>query len=544
MVIAAPPAGTPLHTTLHHRLVVTVAGVPVDALAADTGHDTRRYTGGASITLPLPLPAHLVDAVTGELLSQPVTIQMGHDETGIRPVFVGRIDDTAGEIDERDATITIRCSGGSTVLDWPEPTDLVYAGPIALADIFRSLCARRGVPIFRAESVLAPDGAVVLLGGNPDVNDGNVVIPKRQSPLAWLNRQAGLVGYAVFDAPDGTLVLGRVAGAPPASAVAATYVEGVDPFVMREARTTVGMATDIRVTGASGTDRDGVPFEIRSFAATVPAEPLLDPPGYRTEPIADRDIATQAHADAVRHVAETTLAAPQVTTTWEVVGDPWRAPGEVVAVDFGRLGAAGPRWLTGVRHVCDGDGYTTTLTGETGGGTALPAGEDSDVIDVRIAPIHIGNERVAWYAQPNPQGKTVEITITVPETYTALAISGWAHGCNSQLIGGANEDLTVSKIEVYQNQGQDDPDKPVGTAELPVMSEDYAKRLPYGAGLTHWTWFRMAVPGRLEPGTATIRFVAGENTKVGDTDDYELQQVRLTLTGVGEPVLPTTGGGA
>ena len=72
------------------------------------------------------------------------------------------------------------------------------------------------------------------------------------------------------------------------------------------------------------------------------------------------------------------------------------------------------------------------------------------------------------------------------------------------------------------------------------MPEDYALQLPYGSGTTHWQRFRIPVPGRLTPGVATVKLIAGENSNSG-TDDYEIQQLNLVTSGNGYPVLPTGG---
>jgi hypothetical protein len=138
---------------------------------------------------------------------------------------------------------------------------------------------------------------------------------------------------------------------------------------------------------------------------------------------------------------------------------------------------------------------------------------------------------------PTPQGRVIGFDITVPDTYTALVLTGWAHGVNSYLLGGVNTDSEVSKVEVWQGGGE----RPVGTGVLPMMAENLSRRLPYGSGLTHWTRFRIPIPGRLEPGTATVRFVSGEDRRIAKafrSDDYEVQLVDLVLTGVGYPALP------
>jgi hypothetical protein len=327
----------------------------------------------------------------------------------------------------------------------------------------------------------------------------------------------------------------RVSGLPNAAA-AATYTTGVNLYDLRRVRDVRTMTTYLTVTGPTYTDSDGVTVVPRSIAESVPYSAYLNPPGYRAGDIKDDVLVTPALAAIVRNVAEIDGGAPTVNEAWETRGDPLRQPGEVVAVDStAHLGHDAAYWLMSTDWRCDERGYTLDCEGWAGGGVALPAGRDEETVDVQIAPRHIGDEYVAWYAQPSPQGTRVSVTITVPDTYTSIYVTGRAHGANSQLIGGVNTDLDVSKIEVYQDQGQDDPEKPVGSVELPVMNEDYAKRLDYDND-AYWQDFRRPVPGRLEPGTARVDLVAG------GTDDYELKNVKLVLAGVGVPALPVPRG--
>lgn len=530
-IVAAPA----VHRVLHHRLLVTVGGVPTVALAADAQHGVNQGKGTASFDVPLPLPDHL-RGDDGNVLNAPVEIQAGHDETAIRTRFSGFIRDDRGTITDGGATLTISASGWSSILDYSEPTDLVWRGPISLRDIFLAMCRRRRIPKYRADMVTAPDGTTpILMGGNLDIDDGLVRIPKRTSPLQWLSREARLYGYRVFDTPDGTVVLQRVSGAP-VGAAAASYIEGVHPHAMERTRTLADMVTYAELKGARYTDTDGVSREVRSIPDTVPFNPLLDPPGYRHRPFSDAALVSQQMADIARNVIEIDYGAPTRTETWEVPGDSWRQPGEVVNVSFPTLDTAGARWLMSLREVIDDAGYTATMTGWSGGGVALPAGDDAVEVPVPGGPWHVGDEYIPWYAVPQPQGTTIPIPITVPDEYTSIAISGWVHGSNSYFIDGVNTDSTVSRLEVWQ--GGDD--KPVGTADLPVMPENYEQRLEYGDGLKHWLPFRMSVPAPRGPGAAEIRAVAGEERRAtgGPVDDFEMQGLVVTYYGAGQPDLP------
>lgn len=522
-------------TILQHALYCTIGGVPTRVYAADGQHDVDRPTATATVTLAAPLPDHID-------INVPIEIQAGYIDGTIDTVFSGRVSDTTEALTERSALVTIAADGWTSLLAWRQETDLIFAGPIELYEIVRSLFAWRGIPSARIDRITAPDGVTpIKLGGVADYEDGNVIIPRRTSPLDWLRRKLALFGYRIFDTPDGTVRVQRVSGAPNTGAVA-TYETGRNIYTLKRTRTARTMTTYLTVSGPTYTDPDGVTVVPRSIAEEVPFSQYLNPPGYRAGDIQDNEIVTTDLAHIVRNVAEIDGGAPEVLEQWETRGDPQRAPGEVVTVtSTDHFGHSADYWVMGTRWRIDKPSFVTTMTGWAGGGTALPSGIDEQTIDVQIAPRHIGDEVVPWYAQPQPQGKRVSITINVPDFYTSIFLTGKIHGSNSMFIDNANADLTVSKIEVYQDQGQDDPDKPVGSVDLPVMNEDYEKRLDYTQD-RYWGTLRRPVPGRLEPGTATVVFISGENKSLRDSpfrfDDYELKQVRLHLTGIGTPTLP------
>lgn len=523
-------------TLLRHAIYCTIGGVPTRVYAGDGQHDVDRPTATATVTLAAPLADHID-------INVPIEIQAGYRDGTIGTVFSGRVSDTTEALTERSALVTIAADGWTSLLAWEQETDLIFSGPIALYEIVRSLCAWRGVPSYRIDEITAPDGVTpIILGGVTDYESGNVIIPRRSSPLDWLRRKLALFGYRIFDTPDGTVRVQRVSGAPNTEPAVA-YTTGVNLYTLKRTRTARTMTTYLTVSGPTYTDSDGVTVVPRSIAESVPFSQYLNPPGYRAGDIQDNEIVTNALAAIVRNVAEIDGGAPEVMERWESRGDPLRAPGEIVTVtSTGHLGHTSDYWVMATDWRCDERSFTTSLTGWAGGGEALPSGIDEETIDVQIAARHIGDERVDWYAQPQPQGKRVSVTITVPDFYTSIYVTGRIHGSNSMFIDSANADLTVSKIEVYQDQGQDDTSKPVGTVELPVVPEDYAKRLDY-TNDAYWQDLRRPVPGRLEPGTARVEFVSGENKSLGSSpyrfDDYELKNVRLTLTGIGTPTLPT-----
>lgn len=532
MSLATFPA--PTQTVLHPRLVVTVNGVSIPALAFDAQHGVDQPVGTATITVPLPLPDRLRGA-DGNVLNVPVEVQAGHDETAIRTVFSGRIDADRMEMDTTERTATLYARGWATLLDWEEEDDLEFAGPIPLHEIARSLCRWRGVPKFRIDPIVYPDTNVVLtLGGNSLVDDGKVIIPRRTSPLSWLDRKVRLFGYRLFDTPSGELRVQRISGTPQGS-VAATYAEGVNAFRMEMSRDLKPMVTYWTVEGATIQDHDGVSVTVLSRPASVPYTPLLNPPGYRAGRMSDNDLITHTVANAARLVAEVDHAAPYRELSWEAVGDAWRQPGDVVRITSPTFDHDALHWLMSARQRLDArDGYVTSYSAWSGGGEALATMSDLRLVEVGAGPYHIGDETVAHYARPTPQGATVSLPFTVPSEYTSIAVSGLLHGSNSMLVDGANTELKVSKVEFWQSG------ESVGTADLPVDPENLLQRLDYRQ-IRHWQRFRLPLPSKIEPGPAEVRFIAGEDGGNG-LDDYEIRDVTIELRGSGRPALPTPRG--
>lgn len=515
------------------RLFVTVNGVPTDTLAASAHHGVDRPVGTGSISVPLPTADHIT-------LNAPVEIQAGFDESAIRTIFSGRITDSQGSVNESGRQARYRCDGWASVLDFSEEAELRFSGATTLYEIFRSLCQRRNVPKYRADRVTYPSSASsVTFGGLSLVDNGDVIIPKRTSPLQWLSQKARLFGYRIFDTPSGEVRLQRISGLPPTGIPAVgVYQEAINAHAFSRNRDTAPMVTYWEVLGARWTDSDGVDVQIRSIPATVPYTAVLDPPGYRGDRVSDRDLVTVGRAAAVRNVREIDHSTPYETERWDIHGDPTRQPGDIVYVESASLGIPpnAKRWLMDLNQRVD-RGYHATMEGWAGAGQALAAGEDSVAISVGTGPYHIGDETISWYASPVPQGATIPIPLTVPDDYTAIALSGKAHGSNSYFIGGTNTEATVSKLEVWQSGEK------VGSADFPVMLENYEKQLDY-TNLAYWQDFRMPVPGRLEAGQAEVRIVSGEEKKAtgGPVDDMEVRDIVMTLSGVGQPTLPSGGG--
>ena len=531
-MVATAPVTHGTHSVRHPRLVATVAGRPTEVLSFDAQHG--QPIGTATVTLPLPLPDHL-RGEDGRVLNQPIDVQAGYEEGDIRTVFSGRIISDRMEVNDRDRTATISARGWAALLDWPEEHDLVFQGPIALHDIVRSLCQWRRVPAYRIDPVLGPSGAVIFLGYNWAVNENRVVIPRRTSPLAWIDRKVQLFGSRIFDTPSGEVRCQRMTGLPNVE-VAGTFGEGIDAFRVERSRELAPMVTYWTVEGPTYTDADGVQVPIISRPAEVDADPLLTPPGYRADRIHDNDLATDGLATAVRAIHEINFSTPYHEMRWEAAGDPWRQPGEAVHLVAPTFDVDREFWITAITQRFDPrDGYVANYRAWAGSGSRLPGGTDAEYVPLPGIH-HVGDEYLSHYAVPSPSGTTITLPFTVPDEYTSIAVSGLAHGVNSYLLDGANADSTVSKVEVWQNG------ESVGSAEMPVMPENLLQRLDY-TNLAHWKSFRMPVPGRLTPGRAELRIVAGEDTRAGGgpVDDFEVRDLQIEFRGVGRPILPRVG---
>lgn len=506
------------------RLVCTVAGRPLPILAVDAAHGVDQPVGTATLTLPVPLDPAVALNATAE-------VQAGYDETTIRTIFTGRVVTTHRELTDSGPVARVDCAGWASLLAFPDNADLIYANSSSLYGIFRSLCQRRGVPAYQADYVRFPDGVTdVRLGGQPLVDGGNVIIPRDSSPLDWLVTKAKLFGYRTFDRPDGVVMLQRVSGSP--AATTATYVEAVDLLSLSHDDDLSTMTTYWEVLGARYTDANGVNVAIRSIPSVVPYSAVLDPPGYRKTQLNDSGLVSIALADAARNVAEIDAGAPGLAESFEIEADPTLQPGLSVHLTSASLGVDGPRWLMALHQTLDDGGYWATADVWAGGGMALPAGNDCVSIALGTGPYHLGDEYISWYAAPNPAGHTLTLPFTADKDYTSMTVYGRAHGCNSYLIGGGNSDSTVSTFEVWQS-GQK-----VGSGQLPVLPEDYARQLTYGND-ANWRDIVIPISGQLATGAATLTIISGVDTRLPEStkyDDFEVKNLTLTTCGIGMPV--------
>ena len=504
--------------TLHY--VVFIDGVLTETTAFDAQFDVNAAMATATLELDLPRADHVT-------ANAPVLVQAGWNNY-IQTVFSGRIPRWSGAISADDAALTVTAVGWSSLLAWQERYDLEYQGPISLRDLFLSLCQRRGVPSYQADDVTAPDGVTtIMLGGNPQIDDGKIIIPASTDPLRFLNQCAEPFGYRVYDTPAGTVRLSRISGLP-VDAPAVTFTEGADLEYIEGEYNTEGIINYWDVRGPSYEDAYGAVIPIRSIAATVPYDPILAPEGYRYKRDDNNLLVTQSLADIVRNVREIDYSAPQTPVRWEAIALPGLQPGDVVGITSATTETTGTYWLTSLDLGITGDDFTATYGGWAGAGVPLKHGRDKQVYTLQTTPLHLGDEVVPWYAQPSPQGREKSWTFTIPERATAVNVRFWHHSTNSQLIdGAAADDLSVSKYELWRPGA----DKAESSGNIPPHPENYNLRLPYGSGYTHWTQSAVNLRGT-DAGTITLKLMAGENAGF---DDFEVRDVTVEVYGAAEP---------
>ena len=527
MAVAALVSQTPV-------VMATIGQVSTRVTALDTTHDVDRGIGQCTIRTPA--------LFSWVVLGASVSIQIGYEDTGTQPVFIGTVVNVRRSLSENGGwELVASCEGQlARMVDGEETT--VQFPKIYLGDIARSLTSMRGVGPLMLDRIKSPvlwdqDTNWIILGGNRYVDDGMVVINNRSGLYGWLSQKLELFGYRIFDRPAADVKVARLFGSPTHPQHFAT--EGVDIF-RADRGTTNDQINYWEVTGSSYTDDDGIPIKFRSIPASIPFDNRLRPKGFRTGTVSDGVLSSQFLADTVRQVHEINYTEPTDTTSWEMPGNPLVQPGDVIQITSEIMGHTNKSlWITGVRHQLSDQGFWTTIDAWSGNGAFLATGNDEVTVNVVTNPVHVGDETIPWYASPSPSGTHVSFEITVPDDYTAIVLEWYSHGCNSYFLDGASSESTVSKIVVEQG-GEE-----VGSAELPMQPEEYELQRPYGSGLTYWGFNRRPVPGRLKAGRATVRITSGEDKRLPEStkwDDFEVRDVVLKLTGVGTPVLPTPRG--
>ena len=520
-------------------LSVTIGGRVVNARSVRTDHGTDRPVGTASVVVSAPRQSYVQPGAA-------VTIHAGFDGEAW-PIFSGRVADDDSVYDAGGGEVRVECEGWASLLYYDMYQDLGYTGPMILNTFFRNLCHWRGVPNYLADATTAPDGmSNIMLGSNTDVRGGWIPLDKGTSPGDEIARYARLYGYRMFDMPRGTVRLKRVSGRPDDYYDGTTplYQEGVNVLSIERLRNMDGVANYWEVLGARYQAADTSEVAIRSIPATVPFDERLGPDGVAQATIRDETIVTETLAAAARNAHEIDYGEPAEIWRWRTTGDPQRQPGESVAVQgptvFGRdsddltgiLLQVVPRpvWLTRVAHTITDAGWTTDMEGWAGNGTILPAGNDC-VTQTLLgnSGVHIGNEYLWHYRNPNPVGASYDIPFTVVDGYSTATVRYWGHGTNSFVY---NTESEASRFEIWHST---DTDRPSMSGVMPRLEENLEQRLDYAGDDGTWKQGVVPLSGSLKAGSNTFRIIAGEDRDVGDVDDYEIRDVALTVCGIGEP---------
>ena len=507
--------------------IVHINGIVTDVDDLTVRHGVDAPIGTCSLSLPLPLSGHVAQGAT-------IDVQLGYPGL-MYTVFRGSIPTRDRSFSISGGSSTISAVSAGSLLARQDYTDVSYPGPISLRTLFQSMCRRRGVTSYRADATMYPDGSTeIRFGNNLNANKNKVVVPRKTTSLAFLADAAKLFGYRVFDTPGGVR-LQRVSGLPDAGALLSVS-EAWNARELGHSDDISGLVNYWEVFGSRYTDPDGVTVAIRSIPASVPYDARLAPQGWARGELSGELLDTIALADAARNAAEIDHSAPYEPVTWETHGAPHILPGDVANVTSPIVEIAGKQWVISVEHTWNrSGGFRTRCDGWRGAGTALPAGQDCVTTSIPGGCRHVGDEYLSHYRNPNPNGLVIKIAFTVVENYSSIAVRCLAHGTNSYLLDNANTESSVSQFEVWQFGVK------VGSGPLPVLAEDLNRRLPYGPTDTYWSHAVVPVTGSLEPGAAELRIISGKDARAsgGPQDDFEIDQITITLCGIGSPVLPT-----
>jgi hypothetical protein len=522
------------------RGLVYVGDTTVDASSWSAQFGVDQASSTCRFTVPLPRP----DSIVG---GAEVTIVGGHNDL-VGVLFSGRVISWDADMALRGDTLTVTAVGWLSLLNDLDLYELTFPGPVSLSELFDALCARRGVPSYRADAVTDPTGTItVQYGTNPQINDGKVIIPDNQTPLTALNNRADLVGYRIYDTGT-TARLTRVSGAPNTDPVV-TFTEGTHLISARRRYDTGAIVNYPDIHGQTYEDALGATVPIRAFPATVIADPLIPVnAGVRKRRVQSSLIESQQLAEIVMAVEQENSAAPDTRVRWEAVAVPGLHVGDVVELVTETTEGSGVYWLTSMDITSSDRGLTATYEGWAGGGTASPVGENREIYRLQEGAFHIGDEYVGWYAVPSPTNTYKRWDVSILDRATAVNVRGWHHSTNAQNIGGVETALEVTKWRVWPagttNFKEEGDNRPVTSGNMPTLTEDYRLRRPYSTfaynGTTwdvtnagYWTQFAVNLRS-LDPGDYIFEIVCGQ--KAG-YDDMEARLIHLEIWGRAEPAI-------
>jgi hypothetical protein len=499
---------------------VFVDGVLVDTYSSRATHAIDRPVAQCDIETDLPTSNSIP-------LGSRVEVQAGYG-SAVGTIFAGTVPDDQDRFSVSGYDGRITAVGYAKNLVSPNRKDVKFpAGPISLKSIFTTLCTMREVPNFRCDETLMLDNATIIeLGGVTEVDDGQLVITANTGFLSWMQRVFNLFGYYVYDRP-GEFRCSRILTPPASGSILAGYAELSNIMELSRSRRAGAIINDWEIEGATISPEDSTSgTTIRTFPATVDYNELLAPLGYAHSDIRDDSLVTLELAEAV-------LAAQQIThgalrPQWDILveGDYRRGPGDPIMIESVRHELIEYLWLTSLTTDVSLDGFWMNVGAWAGTGTVTEPGDDCVVMDLFTGTRHLGNEYLPNYKIDGHQGTSYTIPFTIPDSYSSLVITGFAHGTNSFSRG---QESTASRFEIWQGG------KKVADGELPRQREDLVTNY---TNLSKWPSIKVALSGSLKAGNAELRIIAGYDSAVGDTDDFEFRNLTLTACGVGSPIYP------
>lgn len=510
---------------------VYIGGVTVPAIDWNPRFGRQSPIATCTITIPLPRPATVTDNAAVQCIG-------GHNDL-VGTMFSGRIPQWRSAHSIRGNLLTITAVGWASLLTYRTPVDLIFQGPIPAHVVLDSVCSRVGIPNYRADPIYDPTGTILIeLGGNTQIDDGKFVIKADTSPWQVLNAAFREFHHVIMDTPDGTVIAARIAGQPTATPTV-TFTEGVHLISASMEHDIRGIVNYPNVEGPTFEDPYGASVPIRAAPESVTADdriPVND--GVNRENTRSSLLVTQQLAEIAMQYQLLDSSAPAEPVSWEAVAVPGVAPGDVVDVDCGTVEVDGRYWLTDLSITCNRGALTADYDGWAGTGETAGVLDNSTEITIQTDPLHLGDEYLSHYAQPAHQGSSKTWPISIPDRATAVNARGKHHGSNSQLIGGVNTDLEVTRWQIWEEGTTDFSEKgtnaprPITSGNMPIVNEDLLARKDY-TNIANWSPFAVNL-SRLDPGNYILRLVSGVKAGI---DDLEVRDVVLEIWGTSDPVV-------
>lgn len=519
---------------------VRIGSTIYDAHDLRTQFGTDQPTGRATVYMGGPRP----DEIMEEGLGAELEIVAGYAGL-VQRIFHGRIPYDMSRYGRSGKELTIQAVGWSSLMDLMHDKTITIPGPASLKEVFRALCNLLLIPMYESDETYFPDGSEIILGGNEQIDSGDIIINATESPLAWMSRVSALFGYRVFDCPDGVFRQRRVSGIPGESDAKRVYTQGDNIYEIGRTRDADKIFNYWSVKSPRYTDTDGGTRELESEPLEVPFAHELRPQGSRRKNLSDQVLVSQDLVEGCRNVMEVDWGVISNEAFIECALNTDINPGDTVqVVSPDNNLELGTHWVTDVSHVVGASDVGTDLYIWSGGGEALPAGSDCESYVLSTSTWHIGDQTIAWYKDTTAQ-ESKTFTFTVPEDHSSIRVKGKAHGSNSFGNGLKDEDkaATGSGIEIWQLEDTTLPEsgsnelKRKGSADLPQLDEEFKKKRPYGSQDKWWTEFSLPLPTSVLAGDVDIKFVAGTNPDDSDDiDDYEVKDLTIEVCGDGQPI--------